>query len=162
MGLKNRTLGVFCVVGIMLIGLVLPVLAGATALPLPPRPTTEPSVVVVVEKVPSPTRITLSLDLTSGALGKGIDPQALWTVVQWQDALGEWHDVEGWTGPLDTIDATHGEKSWGVVRRNLGESPFRWLVYAKQGGTLVAASETFALPSSSGRTLNVQAVPVTK
>lgn len=162
MGLKNRTLGVFCVVGIMLIGLVLPVLAGATALPLPPRPTEEPPVVVVIEKEPSPTRITLSLDLTSEAVGKGVDPRALWTVVQWQDALGDWHDVEGWVGPLDTIDVTHGEKSWGVVRRNLGESPFRWLVYTKQGGTLVAATAAFALPASSGKTLTVQAVPVAK
>lgn len=164
MGLKNRALGVFCVVGIMLIGLVLPVFASAAGLPLPPRPNPKPTVVVDVEKEepPSPTLITLSVGLTPGVLGKGVDPEALWTVVQWQDALGEWHAVEGWAGPLDTIDATHGEKSWGVAHRNFGESPFRWLVYAKQGGTLVAATETFMLPSSSGRVLTVQAVPVAK
>jgi hypothetical protein len=30
-------------------------------------------------------------DLLSGA----------WTVVQWQDTAGNWHDVEGWQGWLD-------------------------------------------------------------
>jgi hypothetical protein len=131
--------------------LVLPVLAGATALPLPPRPTEEPPVVVVIEKEPSPTRITLSLDLTSEAVGKGVDPRALWTVVQWQDALGDWHDVEGWVGPLDTIDATRGEKSWGLCAGILGRAPPLAGVY-EAGWHAGCGTETFALPASSGKT----------
>jgi len=154
MGLKNRVWGLCFVVGFLVIGLVLPSLVGAAALPLPLRPTPEPEAVVVVEEK-SATAIVLSVDLTSGKLEEDADPKQVWTVVQWQDALGGWHDVTGWRGVLDKVGSGKGEKTWGVLRRDLGRGPFRWLVYAEEGGDLIAESAPFSLPTHSGQVVTV-------
>ena len=39
-----------------------------------------------------------------GFIDLHVDPAqtGLWAVVQWQDAVGDWHDVEGWRGALDS------------------------------------------------------------
>ena len=82
--------------------------------------------------------------------------QELWTVIQWQDRLRNWHDVEGWRGGLDEIVNGEGGKTWWVARTDLGKGPFRWLVYDRAGGKLLAASQSFNLPSVSGQTVKVQ------
>ena len=82
--------------------------------------------------------------------------QEVWAVVQWQDAWGDWHDVEGWRGTLDEIVGAEGRKTWWVYRQDLGKGPFRWLVYDRAGGKLLAASQSFNLPGASGQTVKVQ------
>lgn len=97
---------------------------------LPPRPNPEPT--------PAP--------LPSGAIQLTISsaPADLWTMVQWQDALGDWHDVSGWQGTLDD-----GVKTWWVDEAHYGKGPFRWAV--SLGGEELAASESFALPTANGQ-----------
>ncbi len=77
--------------------------------------------------------------------------QKLWTVVQWQDGLGEWHDVEGWQSTLEA----DGTKTWWLGRSDFSEEPFRWLVYQHRAGLLLAASEPFYLPTMAGETVIV-------
>ena len=91
--------------------------------------------------------------------------QELWTTVQWQDARGEWHAVEGWQGTLDGVrlgdgDAPIGDKTWWAAEDNLGSGPFRWAIYRGEGGgtgrgRLLATSEPFYLPGSTGATATV-------
>jgi len=79
-------------------------------------------------------------------------PQAgLWTIVQWQDSAGGWHDIEGWSGALDE----GGQKVWWVGPAIFGEGPFRWVVYQSQGGQLLATSDPFYLPDSVGKKVRV-------
>lgn len=75
----------------------------------------------------------------------------LWTRVQWQDAAGGWHDIEGWQGAFNPDQRV----LWYVGEDHLGRGPFRWLVYAEQGGELVGASASFNLPAR-GQLLHVK------
>jgi hypothetical protein len=75
-----------------------------------------------------------------------------WTAVEWQDAQGGWHIVEGWQAPFDD----QNQVAWGVGTDNLGKGPFRWAIYQGQGGPLVATSESFYLPASTGEAVGVQ------
>jgi hypothetical protein len=110
----------------------------ATASALPPRPS------------PSPTPIVEPAASAPGALIKlnaqPVTQPALWTVVQWQDRLGGWHDVEGWRGTLDEVSNGVGKKIWWVARANFDTGPFRWVIYQSPGGKLLAASGSFQLP----------------
>ncbi|MEE8391582.1 MAG: hypothetical protein V3S14_12410 [Anaerolineae bacterium] len=83
----------------------------------------------------------------------------VWTVVQWQDAFGGWHDVTGWQGTLDEIADRKGRKVWWVAEKDLRTGPFRWVVYQGQGGVFLAASASFYLPDVAGETVNVQLSP---
>jgi hypothetical protein len=76
----------------------------------------------------------------------------LWTRVQWQDALGNWQDIEGWQGSFNEDQRV----LWYVGEEQLGEGPFRWLVYESQGGDLLAVSGSFSLPSRGGEMLGVE------
>lgn len=67
----------------------------------------------------------------------------LWTVVQWQDQVGKWHDVEGWRGNLDD----GFQKTWWVHPANFGQGPFRWVIYQSADGPFLAASNPFYLPT---------------
>jgi len=80
-------------------------------------------------------------------LEAGGAPATAWTVVQWQDALGGWHDVEGWQGELDEGQA----KVWWVLEKDFGTGPFRWVVLTRKGGTAWKASAAFDLPGGGGR-----------
>ena len=140
--------------------------AGATpaqqsATPTPPPPTWTPG--------PAPTKTPEGAPLPEPEPGGGalklqvrFSPATLkhwqeaWTVVQWQDARGDWHDVEGWRGTLDEIVSAEGRKIWWVYRQDLGKGPFRWLVYDRVGGQSRVASQPFNLPSVSGQTMKVQ------
>ena len=77
----------------------------------------------------------------------------VWTVVQWQDSLGRWQDVDGWRGQVGPGQAVN----WWVAPKDLSTGPFRWLVYQDQGRRAVVwASELFYLPKQ-GETLVVTA-----
>ena len=86
--------------------------------------------------------------------------QELWTVVQWQDPWGYWHDVEGWQGTLDSVDGFEGWKVWWLSADLFGKGPFRWLIYRSHGGWLMAVSDSFVLPQRVGETVTVE-VPLT-
>jgi len=139
--------------------------------PTPPLPTWTPGPPLTKTPVPTSTPlppsvpagglIELRVPLTPPALRDIISWQSLWTVVQWQDAWGEWHDVEGWQGTLDTVAVGEngeivGQKLWWVATADLGKGPFRWLVYESERGKRLSASETFYLPDSKGETAPVE------
>lgn len=89
--------------------------------------------------------------------------QTLWTIVQWQDAHGDWHDVEGWQGTLEEVrvdgdGAVTGYKRWWVAQDDLGTGPFRWVVYQGADGPQLVASEPFDLPGRTGGWVMVTAV----
>ncbi len=80
-------------------------------------------------------------------------PATAWTVVQWQDGLGGWHDVDGWRGDLD--DGNGDQKLWAVLARNFGQGPFRWVVYVKRDGKEWGVSVSFFLPRFPGDKIEV-------
>jgi hypothetical protein len=80
-------------------------------------------------------------------------PDGVWTVVQWQDSAGGWHDVEGWRGTLDG-----GQKIWWVAQRDFDKGPFRWVIYEGQGGRQLATSESFYLPDSAEQWFWIEAL----
>ena len=87
--------------------------------------------------------------------------QELWTVVQWQDHKDVWHDVAGWQGTLHEIASSDdgsvvGSKPWWVGREDLGKGPFRWRIYRRRYGWLMATSEPFYLPEHSRGTTTVE------
>ena len=108
---------------------------------LPPRPEPQPTA------TPLPKPVGGAIELRVAPAGR-----ALWTVVQWQDSLGGWHDVEGWQGKLDGSD----DKTWWVHRADFGKGPFRWAMYQGVGGEWVATSEGFYLPRFAGDVVRVQ------
>lgn len=122
-----------------------------TAAPPPPRPTL----------TPTPSRIPS----TGSSFGSYIELRLptdninLWTVVQWQDSLGGWHDVESWRGILDEIKQHKGDKRWWVYPRDYGKGPFRWQVYQSPGGTVLATSPSFNLPGNARQRVIVEVTP---
>jgi hypothetical protein len=97
------------------------------ALAGPPRPTPRPK----PAPASAPAGATIALALRFGPLWPqaGIPWQDLWTVVQWQDRGGNWHDVEGWQGTPDGIVDGEGRKTWWLFRELFGQGPFRWVIY---------------------------------
>ncbi len=105
---------------------------------LPPRPTLTPT------PIPTPTATATPMpeSLARVLLVAGSAYEGAWTVVQWQDKSGMWHDVEGWQGHV-----RNGWIRWRVAQKDWGTGPFRWLVYDKPGGTLLASTANFTLPT---------------
>lgn len=138
----------FAIVAVSLI-FTLTLTAAVPASDLPPRPPTP-------TPIPTPTPDSAGDAPIRGAFitlrAWNASPDA-WTVVQWQDALGDWHDVEGWRGRLD--DKVGVEKTWWVAPRDFETGPFRWLVYAEPGGELLGASDAFYLPERTGQVVTV-------
>lgn len=66
-----------------------------------------------------------------------------WAVVQWQDGMGWWHDVDGWRGSTGG-----GVIAWTVEEKDFGSGPFRWVVYHPQTGEVFGASYPFYLPEA--------------
>ena len=81
--------------------------------------------------------------------------QNVWTIVQWQDAADNWHDVTGWRGPLDEIYTGHGRKVWWLSENLLGTGPFRWVVYPDPERNKLVESINFSLPQKSGEITKV-------
>jgi hypothetical protein len=127
------------------------------ALAGPPRPTPHPK--PARAPASAPIGATIALALRFGPLWPqaGIPWQDLWTVVQWQDGWGNWHDVEGWQGTPDGIVDGEGRKVWWLSRELLGQGPFRWAIYHARGGELLTISEPFYLPTAPCQLLRVEA-----
>jgi hypothetical protein len=104
---------------------------------LPPRP--EPGA------APSPRgAIELRLQcMETESLG------SIQTLVQWQDGLGGWHDVEDWRETLDELYTDGGRKRWYMSAEHFGTGPFRWVVYDETG--MLGTSESFNMPAGSGQ-----------
>ncbi len=71
----------------------------------------------------------------------------------------------GWQGGLNDIVIGEdrefvGKQVWWVAEEDLGRGPFRWLVYKGEEGKLLATSEPFYLPDSSGGAVTVEVSPV--
>ncbi len=80
-------------------------------------------------------------------------PAGVWTIVQWQDSAGGWHDIEGWQGTLDEGD----QKMWWLAPNLFGKGPFLWLVYQRpKGDKLLATSDSFYLPDAAGKKVWVE------
>ncbi len=114
---------------------------------LPPRPNT-PTPTALSRPAPKETRAE---DWLTGAYihlqAATQGSELLWSVVQWQDEAGNWHNVEGWMGYTEA-----GEKKWWVAPKDFGKAPFRWAVYAGSGEEdLLGLSEIFLLPSGAGQ-----------
>jgi hypothetical protein len=129
---------------------------------LPPRPTVPPTPTIPLapESSAAGAQIQLQAQFPASWPWQTTHWQDLWTVVQWQDAHGAWHVVEGWQGTLDTVEidadgTVTGYKTWWVGEEILGQGPLRWQVYGSNGGSLLATSEPFHLPSASRITLPV-------
>lgn len=82
--------------------------------------------------------------------------EGLWTMVQWQDGLGEWHDVHGWRAKLDQVQGDEGEKVWYLAEDRFGEGPFSWAIYPDPEGEFIAQSAPFYMPKNTGETRQVK------
>lgn len=100
---------------------------------------------------PAPTQVAPSAEGGTLILQAYNAPAAGWTVVQWQDANGGWHDVAGWQSQL-----TNGYVGWWVDPGNFAEGPFRWVMLASENGEMVDATEAFSLPGYSGDVVLVE------
>ncbi len=122
-----------------------------TADPLPPRPTLTPR--------PGPTPQAMGGSAREGYIELDVPTRqiTLWTVVEWQDGLGDWHAVEGWQGTLDEINSAGiGRKVWWVSGSDMGKKLFRWQVYQSRNGQLLVTSGLFELPHYNGEVVRVQ------
>jgi hypothetical protein len=128
-------------IGLLLLGSQLPAAQAGTP---PPRATLTPSPMPLPTLTPTPVSSTgtyIELRLPTDNIN-------LWTVVQWQDGVGNWHDVEGWRGTLDFINDHKGDKVWWVLPYSYGDGPCRWLVYDHPDGNILATSHSFYLPGA--------------
>ena len=131
---KQRVALLLTVIGVLLISSV----ARANPLVLPPRPTPPPTV--------SPSDgAQIELRVPANRLN-------YFTRVQWQMSNGTWQTIPSWEGDLDGFLSSGGTtlayKRWWVLPVNFGERHFRWQVYDRPGGKLLAASATFDLPTA--------------
>jgi len=78
-------------------------------------------------------------------------PAGAWSVVQWQDTAGNWHDVEGWRSALPDT----GFQRWAVEAKDFNTGPFRWLVRQGQMGETSGVSSSFDLPAGANETIRV-------
>jgi len=112
---------------------------------LPPRPDRPPK--EKKEKAVRPLVTAIELAVTPTQDG-------LWSVVQWQDAQGDWQDIDGWSGWVD-----NGRTIWWAEEKDWGKGPYRWVVYEGQGGLLMATSDEFHLPETRQEPLVVTVAP---
>lgn len=109
------------------------------ALALPPRPDPTPA---------SPPIVGGGIELRAYT-AQAVDWESVYTLVQWQDGLGGWNDIDGWRGTLDELYADGGRKTWFVPKAHFGTGPFRWVVY--QGQEMLATSDPFDMPENDGQ-----------
>lgn len=142
-GLLNYRVIVLLIMG--LVSLFLAATMPGSIRALPPRPTVEPA---KAKKLPGATiRLQVS-GVTVGTAG-------VWTKIQWVDASGDWHDVDGWQGTVEP----DGTQTWWGGPEHMGAGPFRWLVLSAQDGDVLAMSDSFHLPDIN-RTVTVVVVAV--
>lgn len=159
---------------LMLVAMMLPLFATAQEGELPPRgggpPTPTPTVEPTPTAQPTPTAVPVAewgaaLDGSRLQLHARYGAnwpwhltawQELWTEVQWSDGAN-WFAVEGWRGQMDNIAQVNeqwvSQREWWVGSKDFNTGPFRWVVYNRQGGDVLAASNSFMLPGRSGETM---------
>jgi hypothetical protein len=161
--MKNPLAGRFLAITltcILLIAALLPVAAQASSsmlLPPPPPPPPEP----MAKSAPASGSITLQAQFPSTWPWGSVHWQEVWTVVQWQDSWGDWHDVEGWRGELDEVaigsDGTvEGKKTWWVAGDDFGKGAFRWVAYQGKEGETLGVSKSFNLPGSGHEAVQIE------
>lgn len=150
----TRNTGTVTFAGITLAAVLLPLATvyAAQLPPLPPMPTEEAA--APPKAPPQGAHIELHVPFPESL---SYPWQELWTVVQWQDGEGHWHNVEGWQGNLDGIENDEGVKRWWVDEANLGEKGFRWVVYRSAGGPVLIISNEFHMPDIVNQTQTVKA-----
>jgi hypothetical protein len=99
--------------------------------------------------------ILLHISAGQGTPADGAAWAALWTLVQWQDGLSNWHDVDGWQGPPAGSITDPNHKSWPVEERLFAKGPFRWVVKQGQSGAIIGASGPFYLPHDDSEVVKV-------
>ncbi len=123
----------------------------SATLPVTTTPITRTTPAASVPAAGPGAMIWLRVQCSAPCQAADVHWQELWTGVQWQDAAGNWHDVEGWRGPLDEVTKGEGRKVWGLSEALYGAGPFRWVVYQSQQGEVLVASESFDLPDYTGK-----------
>ena len=125
------------------------VLMAQSALADPPRPEPTPTSSASWPERPKPTP-TPKLPSQGGAILLSVSGAAspYYAVVQWQDGLGEWHDVDGWRG-----EVKDDRVLWYVAPKDFGTGPFGWVVYNDQ--EIIGISESFYLPTDHGQIVQV-------
>lgn len=109
------------------------------------------------EPAPSQTDDDDDDDEPSGPVGAYIvlqlygAPAGDWAVVQWQDATGNWHDVEGWQGSVKG----EGTGPFWVAAKDFGTGPFRWAILTEPGGSVLKGSAPFDLPHQAHARLEI-------
>ena len=98
---------------------------------------------------PSPSSSGGSDDDATGRIVLYTQPDA-WTVVQWRDGDGRWHDVEGWRG-----QASGGTIAWKVEEKDFGTGPFHWIAFQPETEKIIGASYPFYLPGA-GETIRLE------
>jgi hypothetical protein len=73
---------------------------------------------------------------------------SLWSVVQWQDASKNWHDVDAWRGAI-----VNGRTIWWVEQKDWATGPFRWVIYNQDSNRLLVTSQSFMLPDQARKSL---------
>jgi hypothetical protein len=135
---------ILALISILLLAHPLPTQAGRGLPPRKPPPAAQPPD-DDNDKDPTPDGAHIVLQVPSA-------PAGVWTIVQWQDTAGGWHDIEGWSGSLDEGN----QKTWWLGPNLLGKGPFRWLVYQGERGKLLATSDSFYLPDTAGKKVRVE------
>lgn len=139
MNTVDRHLGMRVTIGILALVALVAALAGLARpawAELPTRP--EDALTPTPQPVQTEPGAGLELSVTGATA-------PYYAIVQWQDGLGGWHDVEGWRG-----EVKEDRVLWYVSPEDLGSGPFRWVVY--RGDETLGTSENFNLPEV-GRTL---------
>jgi hypothetical protein len=113
---------------------------------LPPRDTPAPT--------PQPKKDRDSDQPVGAHLELQVQPSqpGLWAVVQWQDSAGNWHDVEGWQGRLNSS----GWQQWWVAAKDFGTGPFRWVIKRELTSPPLAASSSFSLPDRANAVRQIE------
>jgi hypothetical protein len=163
--MNSRTPTLFAIGALVAVFLLsLAVLARPVRADLPPRPTPSPE---APTPDPAPSYdpppgswIQLHTEFPVDWPWREVHWQTLWTVMQWQDPQGAWHEVEGWQGTLDDVSlapdgGVTGEKAWWLGEANQGTGPFRWQVTLGREGNLLAISAPFDLPEVDGQAKTV-------
>ena len=161
----NRTTGLWLVLSVILVGLAAPLAASAAAgsaylPPRPPTPTPTPSPSPTPSSVPGTSRswerpAGSSIELVT-SLGESTTITQLWLAVQWEDAAGGWHDVDGWQGGFDYVSQGRGIKTWWVDPKDFASGPFRWVLSQGDHGSILGTSAPFKLPGAQGEVLIIR------
>lgn len=150
----------------ILIGMVIVLTAASGSVgaeyELPPRTTPDPGVTTSTDFGNSDgTRIHLEGIFASTWPWDRVHwQQGLWHTIEWMDAAGVWHMVDGWQGQYDTVfqESDHwiGRKELWAASDHLGSGPYRAQIYDAGSGRLLNRSEQFYLPTETGSIVTVR------